>query len=161
MENTKYGRRREGRWTPTWVKAQDTRANPNSWDTHLVTKRWDIGLLWGVEHRDYDDDESVIAPLSKPAPLSRLWSDQSRGGITSKWIAIDFPLVRQQLADLFQSEWMDSREGATRHAKHPICQDYHCLLTRNKSATGKQQTPKTKALHRCRQWKSNAPLETI
>src|SRR6218665_1719900 len=44
MENTKYGRRREGRWTPIRAKAQDTRANPNSWETHLVRKRWDIGL---------------------------------------------------------------------------------------------------------------------
>ena len=45
MENTKYGRRREGRWTPIWAKAQDTKANPNSWETHLVRKRWDIRLL--------------------------------------------------------------------------------------------------------------------
>src|SRR6218665_3354779 len=45
MENTKYGRRREGRWTPIRAKAQDTRANPNSWKTHLVRKRWDTGLL--------------------------------------------------------------------------------------------------------------------
>src|SRR6218665_2915248 len=45
MENTKYGKRREGRWTPIRVKAQDTRANPNSWEIHLVRKRWDIGLL--------------------------------------------------------------------------------------------------------------------
>src|SRR6218665_4145676 len=45
MENTKYGRRREGRWTPIWAKTQDTKANPNSWETHLVRKRWDIGLL--------------------------------------------------------------------------------------------------------------------
>src|SRR6218665_1195819 len=45
MENTKYGRRREGRWTPIRAKAQDTRVNPKSWETHLVRKRWDIGLL--------------------------------------------------------------------------------------------------------------------
>src|SRR6218665_3877974 len=45
MENTKYGKRREGRWTPIQAKAQDTRANPNSWETHPVRKRWDIGLL--------------------------------------------------------------------------------------------------------------------
>src|SRR6218665_1833979 len=45
MENTKYGRRREGRWTPIRAKAQDTKDNPNSWETHLVRKRWDIGLL--------------------------------------------------------------------------------------------------------------------
>src|SRR6218665_1622035 len=45
MENIKYGKRREGRWTPIRAKAQDTRANPNSWETHLVRKRWDIGLL--------------------------------------------------------------------------------------------------------------------
>src|SRR6218665_411698 len=45
MENTKYGRRRGGRWISIRAKAQDTRANPNSWKTHLVRKRWDIGLL--------------------------------------------------------------------------------------------------------------------
>ena len=33
------------------AKAQDTRANPNSWKTHLVRKRWDI------EPKDYDDDD--------------------------------------------------------------------------------------------------------
>src|SRR6218665_3803227 len=41
----KTPKRREGRWTPIWAKAQDTRANSNSWETHLVRKRWDIGLL--------------------------------------------------------------------------------------------------------------------
>src|SRR6218665_3247819 len=51
MENTKYGRRRVGRWTPIRAKAQDTRANPNSWGTHLVRKRWDIGLLWALSLR--------------------------------------------------------------------------------------------------------------
>src|SRR6218665_1965022 len=51
MENTKYGKRREGRWTPIRAKAQDTRANPNSWETHLVRKRWDIGLLRALSLR--------------------------------------------------------------------------------------------------------------
>src|SRR6218665_3046037 len=51
MENTKYGRQREGRWTPIRAKAQDTRANPNSWETHLVRKRWDIGLLRALSPR--------------------------------------------------------------------------------------------------------------
>src|SRR6218665_1527919 len=54
MENTKYGKRREGRWTPIRGKAQDTRANPNSWGIHLVTvvrKRWDIGLLRALSLR--------------------------------------------------------------------------------------------------------------
>src|SRR6218665_86421 len=45
MKNTKYGKRREGRWTPIRAKVQDNRANPNSWETHVVRKRWDIGLL--------------------------------------------------------------------------------------------------------------------
>src|SRR6218665_933522 len=45
MKNTKKGKRREGRWTPIRAKAQDTRANPNSWETHLVRKQLDIGLL--------------------------------------------------------------------------------------------------------------------
>src|SRR6218665_1668677 len=51
MENTKYGKRREGRWTPIRAKAQDTRANPNSWKTHRVMKRWDIGLLRALSPR--------------------------------------------------------------------------------------------------------------
>src|SRR6218665_1308857 len=51
MENTKYGKRREGRWTPIRVKAQDTRANPNSWETHLARKRWGIGLLRALSLR--------------------------------------------------------------------------------------------------------------
>src|SRR6218665_530683 len=51
MENTKYGKRREGRWTPIRAKAQDTRANPNSWETHLVRKRCDIGLLRALSPR--------------------------------------------------------------------------------------------------------------
>src|SRR6218665_618248 len=38
MENTRYGRRREGRWTPIRAKAQDTRANP-------------IELLWTLSLR--------------------------------------------------------------------------------------------------------------
>src|SRR6218665_3247798 len=51
MENTKYGKRKEGRWTPIRAKAQDTRANPNSWETHIVRKRWDIGLLRALSPR--------------------------------------------------------------------------------------------------------------
>src|SRR6218665_1545003 len=51
MENTEYGKRREGRWTPIRAKVQDTRANPNSWETHLVRKRWDIGLLRALSLR--------------------------------------------------------------------------------------------------------------
>src|SRR6218665_442310 len=61
MENTKYGKRREGRWTPIRAKAQDTRANPNSWETHLVRQRWDIGLLRALSLRIImmmDDDGS-------------------------------------------------------------------------------------------------------
>src|SRR6218665_487182 len=56
MENTKYGKRREGRWTPIQAKAQDTRANPNSWETHLVRKRWYIPWTpTGIEPTDYDE----------------------------------------------------------------------------------------------------------
>src|SRR6218665_2464083 len=51
MEDTKYGKRREGRWTPIRAKAQDTRASPNSWETRLVRKRWDIGLLRALSLR--------------------------------------------------------------------------------------------------------------
>src|SRR6218665_3061951 len=39
------GRRRERRWTPTRAKAQDTRASPNSLETHIVRKLWGIGHL--------------------------------------------------------------------------------------------------------------------
>src|SRR6218665_289597 len=42
---------REGRWTPIRAKAQDTRANPNSRETHLVRKRWDIGHLRALSIR--------------------------------------------------------------------------------------------------------------
>src|SRR6218665_41940 len=51
MENIKYGRRREGRWTPIRAKAQETRANPNSSETHLVRKRWDIRILRALNAR--------------------------------------------------------------------------------------------------------------
>src|SRR6218665_1215806 len=51
MEKSRYRKRREGGWTPIRVKAQDTRANPNSWETHLVRKRWDIGLLRALSLR--------------------------------------------------------------------------------------------------------------
>src|SRR6218665_2902251 len=37
--------------SPPLAKAQDTRANPNSWETHLVRKRWDIGLLRALSLR--------------------------------------------------------------------------------------------------------------
>ena len=40
-----HGRRREGRWTPTRAKAQDTRASPYRLETHLVRKWGDIGHL--------------------------------------------------------------------------------------------------------------------
>src|SRR6218665_2203697 len=36
LKTPSYGRRRERRWTPTWAEAQDTRASPNSLETHLV-----------------------------------------------------------------------------------------------------------------------------
>src|SRR6218665_1130470 len=51
MENTKYGKRMEGRCITIRAKAQDTRANPNSWETHLVRKRWDNGLLRALSPR--------------------------------------------------------------------------------------------------------------
>jgi len=42
----RYGRRRERQWTPTGLKAQDTKALPNSLETHLARKWGDIGHLW-------------------------------------------------------------------------------------------------------------------
>ena len=55
MEKTsRYGRRRERRWTPTWVKAQDTRPSPNSQETHRGSEgtldtngRWAHGAMDG------------------------------------------------------------------------------------------------------------------
>jgi len=61
MENTKYGWRREGQWTPIRAKAQETSANPNSWETHLYseeeTGHW---TPTGVEPKDYDDDDDEL-----------------------------------------------------------------------------------------------------
>src|SRR6218665_3716468 len=76
MESTKYGKRRVGRWTPLRAKAQDTRANPISWETHLVRKRWDIGLLrslslWimmlmmKLEDGETDDPETIANHLNE------------------------------------------------------------------------------------------------
>src|SRR6218665_996394 len=62
MENIKYGRRREGRWTPIRAKAQDTKANANSWETHVVRKRWDIGLLRALSPRIMMMMTRAIAP---------------------------------------------------------------------------------------------------
>ena len=45
----RYGRRWEKWWTPTWAKAQDTRASPDSLETHLVRKWGDISTPTGAE----------------------------------------------------------------------------------------------------------------
>ena len=58
MENIKYGRRREGRWTPIWAKAQDTRANP-SWENSPSEKEMGHWTPTGVEPKDYDDDDET------------------------------------------------------------------------------------------------------
>src|SRR6218665_3788936 len=55
-----YGRRREGRWTPIRAKAQDTRANPNSWETHLVRKGWEHWTPSGVERKDDGDARACV-----------------------------------------------------------------------------------------------------
>jgi len=52
------GRWRERWWTPTRAKTQDTRASPNSLETHLVRKWGDIGHLralspWRNEWMDW------------------------------------------------------------------------------------------------------------
>src|SRR6218665_3055467 len=47
MENNKSGRTMDA----IRAKAQDTRAKSNSWETHLVRKRWDIGLLRALSPR--------------------------------------------------------------------------------------------------------------
>src|SRR6218665_345224 len=57
MENTKYRRRREGRWTPIRAKAQDTRANPSSWETHPSEEEVGHWTPTGIEPKDYDDDD--------------------------------------------------------------------------------------------------------
>ena len=46
--NTEIWKARERQWTPTRAKAQDTRASPNSLETHLVRKWGEIGHLWAL-----------------------------------------------------------------------------------------------------------------
>src|SRR6218665_2523081 len=78
MENTKYGRRRQGQWTPIRAKAQDTRANPNSWETHLVRKRWDIGLLRALSPR--------ILMMMMMNSTSSIWKEILQKGCTVGWV---------------------------------------------------------------------------
>ena len=68
---TSSRKRREGRWTPIRAKAQDTRANPNSWETHLVRKRcgaldsyghWAYGLWWWF--REYSTNIATLLRIS-------------------------------------------------------------------------------------------------
>src|SRR6218665_3062737 len=80
MENTKYGKRREGRWTPIRAKAQDTRANPNSWETHLVRKRWDIGLLRALRLRIMMMMKYSLLCLGGGRKASMKWSSKRRWG---------------------------------------------------------------------------------
>jgi len=63
-KTSRYGRRRVGRWTPTWAKAQDTRASLNSLETHLVRKWGDIGHL------------QVLSPWSN-GWMDGLWVNQN------------------------------------------------------------------------------------
>src|SRR6218665_2679192 len=87
MENTKYGNRREVRWTPIRAKAQDTRANPNRWETHLVRKRWDIGLLRALSYTDYDDDDDdYISSGYKAATSANKRIGQKRRQKTAAWL---------------------------------------------------------------------------
>ena len=55
MENTKFGRRKEGLWTPIRAKAQDTRANPNPSEEEMG--QW---TPTGVEPKDDDDDDDIL-----------------------------------------------------------------------------------------------------
>ena len=58
MENTKCGKRREGRWTLIRAKAQDTRANLNSCrETHLGEEEMGHWTPTGIEPKDFDDDD--------------------------------------------------------------------------------------------------------
>ena len=59
MENTKYGRRRERRWTPIWAKAQDTRAN-SSWENSPSEEQMEHWTPTGVEPKDYDDEVTLV-----------------------------------------------------------------------------------------------------
>src|SRR6218665_1337095 len=82
MENTKYGKRREERWTPIRAKAQDTRANPNSWDAHLVGKRWDIGLLralslWIIMMITHNHGERV-PKVRRESEIAQFWCTGSQ-----------------------------------------------------------------------------------
>jgi len=60
MGNNKSGRQRHGRLTPIRAKAQDTRANPDSWETHLVRKRWEHWTPSGVERKDDGDARACV-----------------------------------------------------------------------------------------------------
>ena len=59
MENTEYGRRREGRWTPIRAKAQDTKANPNYIFDSPSEEAIGHWTPTGIAPMDYDDDDEL------------------------------------------------------------------------------------------------------
>ena len=59
MENTKYGKRREGRWTLIRAKAQDTRANPQQLVNSPSEEAMGHWTPTGIEPKDYDDDDEL------------------------------------------------------------------------------------------------------
>src|SRR6218665_1489205 len=90
MENTKYGKRREGRWTPIRAKAQDTRANPNSWELNSPSEEemghWTPTGIEPTDYDDNDDDDNSSTDISSTDISStsydfscsnRSWSDET------------------------------------------------------------------------------------
>src|SRR6218665_3731354 len=88
MENTKYGKGTEGRWTPIRAKAQDTKANPNSWETHLVRKRWDIGLIRALSLR------IMVMMMNIHASIGYSVRKDSSIWIIQLYLLVDFRLQR-------------------------------------------------------------------
>src|SRR6218665_644568 len=102
MENTKSGRRRERRWTPTRSKAQDTRASPNTLETHLVRKRWDIGLLRALRPWLYGWMEfECHRKLSSSGPVwVQLLTDKKAGKLRGFYLVyFRLKLVMHQLTE--------------------------------------------------------------
>src|SRR6218665_1285236 len=106
MENTKYGKRREGQWTPIRANAQDTRVNPNGWETHLVRKRWDIGLLRALSPRInmmniIDARHSVFSARTAYARVGRVNHNIRLASMNIP--AIDLAHIRPNTPSVFRS----------------------------------------------------------
>ena len=75
MENTKYGKRRKGRWTLIRAKAQDARVNPNSWELTYSEEEMGHWTPPGIEPTDYDDDDDVLIEII--LCINTSWDDEN------------------------------------------------------------------------------------